>query len=894
MKQVWLYSKNLLKKIQRFFDQSAKPDARNSSRHGLAQFILLLSLCPFIFSLTLFDFHSYADVASKYQFPPDRFEGLSYEAFTAKTLDRPSQPQVRISDKNRKLIIALAKKTPERICNLKPRKLNPFELATKPEFAMRIKLNSQCIRYQAEYLAYRARLAAYDSVNKANKNEDERLNKQADGFISNSHLKPPVPNIEIIETSNQQFQQLLKQISLDDTLLLNDEGEVFSNSDQINNELSDDNTFQDINIWQSLRNKLLNTNSFQMLTLPAWLLAFLMIIPSVVYCIRRSAWGLLIFGLSVPSVYYANYVISFFLGQLSPTILEFTPTIFAQIALVWFLIKGSMLSRSFLLFIGLLVISTLLPWLLKGADNDAYSVIQAQVPILIFLILAGIGRLLIKGAKENFSLLSRLGVARNFTSALHALLLWLPMAILCLPFFYLSKVLVPTEVTNNLYKAKVLQFDSSHPQGFLDNSLQSLAHISDDINFAWHLMLEEKKAHLYASNDALQDLDFEQTLDKHYNRIIPPSLVFEEPNSGVPMVGFLLDLGTKETQKSIDKTYKKLRGDIRKELIQLVAERERVLKNKAEDGKEALIEELEIIKGEGKILIATSSSAAQTNVWWTLTYLQATHQLALLFFIFICIKSYLYVFSRVIFNKDNGASVSLGLAKCSMDDSDSVHLVHQEVSNIISTGIDFTIEANQSQTYYITRRYQCRGKAPRLSIPQVFSTPLARIFSKAYTMNKVVVAKGDADISCTATKGVEFFEWDLAVDETVVFNYENFVGMSEGLNLSTLISPRISSLLLGRMLYSQATGPGKLILVASGRAQICRSNEKVGSMPPERIIAMQLDSVLHVESELDFLNVYLSSAYVSPVSGNMIVDVDNQLGAKNGLVRFLRNFILPG
>lgn len=286
-------------------------------------------------------------------------------------------------------------------------------------------------------------------------------------------------------------------------------------------------------------------------------------------------------------------------------------------------------------------------------------------------------------------------------------------------------------------------------------------------------------------------------------------------------------------------------------------------------------------------------------MWWTLTYLQATHQLALLFFIFICVKSYLYVFSRVIFNKDKGASVTLGSTKHDISDDDNIHhaqieLIPQVASNIVSTGIDYTIDANQSQTYYITRRYQCRGKAPRLSIPQMLSTPLARIFSKAYTMNKVVVGKGEADISCTATKGVEFFEWDLADGETLVFNYENFVGMTEGLKLSTLISPRISSLLLGRMLYSQATGPGKLIVMASGRAQICKSNEKVGSMPPERIIAMQLDSVLHVDSELDLLNIYLSSAYVSPVSGNMIVDVDNQLGAKNGLVRFLRNFILPG
>ena len=71
-----------------------------------------------------------------------------------------------------------------------------------------------------------------------------------------------MPDIEIIERSNQQFQQLLKQIALDDTLLLVDKGEVLSNTDQINDELSDDSQFLETTVWQSLRSKLLDMNSF--------------------------------------------------------------------------------------------------------------------------------------------------------------------------------------------------------------------------------------------------------------------------------------------------------------------------------------------------------------------------------------------------------------------------------------------------------------------------------------------------------------------------------------------------------------------------------------------------------------------------------------------------------
>jgi len=166
-------------------------------------------------------------------------------------------------------------------------------------------------------------------------------------------------------------------------------------------------------------------------------------------------------------------------------------------------------------------------------------------------------------------------------------------------------------------------------------------------------------------------------------------------------------------------------------------------------------------------------------------------------------------------------------------------------------------------------------------------------------MNEVIMKQGDADVSCSATKGIEFFEWNLAKGENVIFDFHHFVGMTKELQLSTLISPRISSLLLDRMIYSQATGPGKLIVMTKGRAEIgdvCINNttKKIGSFPSERMIAMQLNSKLHVDSELDILNIYFSSAYIKPVSGKMIIDVDSQRGAKTGLSSFIRHFLFPG
>ncbi|MBL4752541.1 MAG: hypothetical protein JKY52_02920, partial [Flavobacteriales bacterium] len=287
---------------------------------------------------------------------------------------------------------------------------------------------------------------------------------------------------------------------------------------------------------------------------------------------------------------------------------------------------------------------------------------------------------------------------------------------------------------------------------------------------------------------------------------------------------------------------------------------------------------------QGRDTILETSHQTQTSFWWILNYLHAAHQLTLLFFAFICFKSFTYVFARVSFNRDTGTFVTLGNTQAATADNAQSH--------IKPTGQAYVINGDVDETFYISRRFQCRGKAPRFTIPQPFKAPIARLLQGAYTMNKIKMHKGDDQVSCTAAKGIEFFEWNLAEGETVILDFHYFVGMSASVKVSTLISPRISSLLLGKMIYSQATGPGKLILMAKGRAEIVDSKTTAGSLPPERLIAMHKNTRLHIDSELDIVNIYLSTAYIRPAGGGkIIVDVDNQRGSQSGLGSFVRHFI---
>ena len=288
----------------------------------------------------------------------------------------------------------------------------------------------------------------------------------------------------------------------------------------------------------------------------------------------------------------------------------------------------------------------------------------------------------------------------------------------------------------------------------------------------------------------------------------------------------------------------------------------------------------------GERLLLKANHEVQDKIWWGIAYFRATHTFSFVLFALVCVKSFMYVFARVAFNKDTGTFITLGNAE-----GQALPAVEAQITQ---TGSAYVIPGGQAATFYVSRKFQSRGKAPRFAIPQPLGGPIARILHGKVTMNKVVMHPSDQAVTYTASR-TQFLEWNLREGEVVLFDFHHFVGMSEELKISTLISPRLSTLLLGKFIFSTATGPGKLILMTSGRAEITSSDQVADSLPPERLVAMPKDMRLYAESEMGPLDVYLSTAYIRPESGGqLIVDVDSQRGSGVGLGRFLTHFIWPG
>jgi uncharacterized protein (AIM24 family) len=612
----------------------------------------------------------------------------------------------------------------------------------------------------------------------------------------------------------------------------------------------------------------------------AWffLLTLLLYVPTVWLCIKRRHIGMLVFGLIVWHAYVVAVVLH--LVNVPFAHLPWLYVLLPKIAFLWFAAKAKIRSKSF----GFYVLLATCFALAQGLSGSSGLTLSLSTVVMFVLALVVV-RLLFQGCWENAYLLRNLGWRRSLRVGAHTLVLWLPMALLAIPYFFLTEHFIPKAVVNELYDNRTLK----HPYGhdLRDNVLQSTADHFDERIFRWHVATETVKREVMDHAEQLRNNGLEKRLMAEFDHIMPPALAFDAVETGVPVIGSALDSGAEKIQGSVNDAYKAMRSDIERDLRAFVKQKDQEFQASLLNPTEVhALNTLADVKRRGVYLMLQANRQTQDAVWWTFAYLRAAHLLTLLLFALVCVKSFLYVFARISFHRDAGTFLTVGQSQVSGHDASQ--------AKIAATGQQYTFPRGIEETFYVSRRFQCRGKAPKFSVPQPLHAPIARLMHGAMTMNKLELNSSEGVVSCTATRGAEFLEWELRDGEVVLFNFHHFVGMSESVQISTVISPRISTLLLGRFIFSAATGPGKLILVTEGRAEIAQGKEAAQSLPPERLVAMHVDTRLHVDSELGFADIYLSTAYIRPAGGGrVIVDVDCQQGATVGLIRFFKNFLWP-
>jgi hypothetical protein len=283
----------------------------------------------------------------------------------------------------------------------------------------------------------------------------------------------------------------------------------------------------------------------------------------------------------------------------------------------------------------------------------------------------------------------------------------------------------------------------------------------------------------------------------------------------------------------------------------------------------------------------TRDSIARVFTVW-----RVLNVIAILWLIVIALKSFLYVFGRVVF--DRKTDVYFDLA----DDDTAFRQGTVKAVN------EVTIPGDYGHDIYYKSNYQPLGPAPRFSIPQAFAAALSRIRYGAWNLSRISMPCDDErGLTFNSVQADYLVDWEMQEGEEIVFSYNNFVAMNENVELRTIVSLRVSSLLLGRFVFHSARckgGPGRLILRTRGRPATAEQVRR--SIPLPRLIAWNTFARFSVDSHLTHADIFLNGFNLrrsdatadGRPTGIVVVEADAREGSLLfGTLRFAKHFLLP-
>ncbi len=210
----------------------------------------------------------------------------------------------------------------------------------------------------------------------------------------------------------------------------------------------------------------------------------------------------------------------------------------------------------------------------------------------------------------------------------------------------------------------------------------------------------------------------------------------------------------------------------------------------------------------------------------------------------VAVKSFLYVLALELFHSDAKLTIAF-------DDAPSIQGEYR-------SGRRLTIDRAFPQAMITRKQLSNADNNVRLA-PWPWSAPLARILRRRYFIFTKGTFLADADLPAdspqaprgmiaSASGGQSIVEWKMQPGEEVIFRYKDFHGASENVQLDSEISLRLSTLLLGRVVFRIARcgeGEGRLLLRADVEDIV---QEDVRALPPERMIAWSRHAQFTVHS----------------------------------------------
>lgn len=254
----------------------------------------------------------------------------------------------------------------------------------------------------------------------------------------------------------------------------------------------------------------------------------------------------------------------------------------------------------------------------------------------------------------------------------------------------------------------------------------------------------------------------------------------------------------------------------------------------------------------------------------------------------ILLKTLIIVFSRVIFAPRETAAQFLPEPP-----TDPVGL-HRH-------GQVFSIPRDHSEAFYVSRwGVTLEGPPPARRRPLGFRFPVARILAFRWSMNRIEgnrdLDADEFDAELKVDEPAEIVTWTLKGGERVVFRFPDFIGMSVGIRVRRITSLGITTLVLGRMIFYAAEGPGTLILRTNAAARVSPEETAERPAPMPKLVAWGSGSRFAIHAALTRIDTFFSGYNLRVSKGDGVVwdsSTKRGDGPGSGIVRFVSSFLLP-
>jgi hypothetical protein len=289
-----------------------------------------------------------------------------------------------------------------------------------------------------------------------------------------------------------------------------------------------------------------------------------------------------------------------------------------------------------------------------------------------------------------------------------------------------------------------------------------------------------------------------------------------------------------------------------------------------------------------------ASKAAVKNVFFAIDALTVLFNCSLAL---AASHGFLMIFSRVSLSGNRGIPIVIG---------DEGTFFGGKGGDVTDKEDKLTITGASQSTYFTPLSIAVDGREENISVPQPLNAFIGRILHGAYFCNENVVGKqldnGErkslGPIIFRTYGGSHFVQWDLCDGEEVIFSFSNLVAFEKAVRFKTIVSLKLSTLVLGRIFFHCATGPGRLILQSRGDPEIGDNAGTSRKVRISQMLAWQRSARFFVYSKVDLQNVYLSGVTVRKEQGGgkgsiAVIDVPERISTGRRIIRVFKRFLLP-